>query len=148
MTAPAKMAVFGLDCASPELVFGKLAGELPNIERLMETGGYARLRSTVPPITVPAWTSMTTGKDPGELGLYGFRNRLDHSYDDLTTCNNSAVSARRVWDILADHGLRSIVVGVPQTFPPRIDNGVMVSGFMTPSPELDYTAPPELKDVI
>ena len=41
------------------------------------------LRSVDPPITVPAWSCMVSGRDPGELGIYGFRNRRDHSYDGL-----------------------------------------------------------------
>jgi len=144
MSSHQKMVVLGLDCATPELVFDRFKGHLPNIEQLMRDGHRGILRSTIPPITVPAWTSMTTGKDPGQLGLYGFRNRLDHSYRELTPCNNSAVNAERIWDVLGRNGFRSIVIGVPQTFPPRILNGVMVSGFMTPSVELDYTVPASL----
>lgn len=36
--------------------------------------------SCVPPITVPAWSCMMSSHDPGSLGIYGFRNRTDHSY--------------------------------------------------------------------
>ena len=76
-----KILVLGLDCAAPELLFGY--DDLPNIRRLMESGAYGRLESVIPPITVPAWMCMTTSQDPGTLGVYGFRNRADHSYDGL-----------------------------------------------------------------
>ncbi len=50
---------------------------MPNLKALAERGVAARLRSTIPPITVPAWTSMMTSHDPGMLGVYGFRNRIE-----------------------------------------------------------------------
>ena len=42
------------------------------------------------------------------------------------------------------HGKPSIVLGVPGTYPPRPLNGVMVSCFLTPSRESQYTYPPML----
>ncbi len=76
-----KILVIGLDCAAPELLFGD--ERLENIRRLMDAGCHGRLESIVPPITVPAWMCMATSQDPGSLGVYGFRNRNDHSYDGL-----------------------------------------------------------------
>ena len=75
---PTRVAVIGLDGVQPALVFNQAGADLHTLRALMEHGIWGPLRSTDPPITVPAWTSMTTGKDPGELGLYGFRNRQDH----------------------------------------------------------------------
>ena len=62
---------------------------LPNIRRLMEVGCYGRLESVIPPITVPAWMCMATSQDPGSLGVYGFRNRVDHSYGGLGIVNSA-----------------------------------------------------------
>jgi predicted AlkP superfamily phosphohydrolase/phosphomutase len=143
-----KMVVFGLDCATPELLFNKFKPFLPNLSKLMNSGSYGVLKSTVPPLTVPAWASMTTGKDPGELGVYGFQNRKDYSYNDLVIANNFSIKSKRVWDVLNENGLSCIVVGVPQTFPPKISDGIIVSGFMTPSTELEYTYPNEYKKKI
>ena len=83
MSAP-KVAVIGLDCAEPTLVFDRFASKLPNLSRLRESGCWGTLRSCDPPITVPAWMVMMSSKDPGTLGYYGFRNRADHSYDKMT----------------------------------------------------------------
>ena len=77
-----KVAIIGLDCAEPSLVFDRWADELPNLNALRQDGAYGELESVVPAITVPAWSCMTSGKDPGTLGVYGFRNRVDHSYGD------------------------------------------------------------------
>ena len=81
-----KICVLGLDCAAPEIVFGD--ERLVNLRRLMEAGVYGRLESVYPPITVPAWMCMCTSQDPGSLGVYGFRNRVDHSKNE-TTCDPS-----------------------------------------------------------
>ena len=54
----------------------------------MAEGTYGELESTIPPITVPAWMCMMTSRDPGELGIYGFRNRKDYAYDALTIANS------------------------------------------------------------
>jgi predicted AlkP superfamily phosphohydrolase/phosphomutase len=140
-----KLAVIGLDCATPQLVFERFLPELPTISRLMKEGTWGPLESCDPPITVPAWTAMMSGFDPGQLGIYGFRNRKDHSYDGYTTANASAVKVDRVWDVLSRHGRRVILLGVPQTYPIRPLNGCVVSDFLTPSTRSAYTHPPELK---
>ena len=141
-----KVAVIGLDCCEPSLVFDEWYDDLPNLRRLMQSGLYGNLESCLPPITVPAWTCMTTGKDPGTLGVYGFRNRRNHSYDSLYTATSLDVREPHVWDLLGQAGKKTIAVGVPQTFPiVRPPNGCMLTGFLTPSIESDYTHPPGLK---
>ncbi len=143
-----KVLLIGLDCADPRLVFDLWRDDLPNLRRLMEQGSYGRLRSSDPPITVPAWTSMMTSLDPGELGFYGFRNRADYSYDKMGLATARQVPQRTVWDLLGRVGKRSTLLGVPQTFPPRPINGQMVTCFLTPSTQSPYTFPPELKDEV
>ncbi len=114
----------------------------------MEEGRYGRLRSCEPPITVPAWSVMLTGKDPGELGIYGFRNRADYSYERMQIASSLAVKHPRVWDVLTQHGLSSVVVGVPQTYPVRPLNGWMVSSFLTPPSARQWTYPASLAEEI
>jgi predicted AlkP superfamily phosphohydrolase/phosphomutase len=141
--------VIGLDCAPPQLVFDRFLDELPNLRSLVERGAYGVLRSCHPPITVPAWSSMTSSRNPGALGFYGFRNRRDHSYDALVFADSRAVRVPRVWDLLSARGRPVIVLGVPQTYPVSRVHGVMVSCFLTPDPETSqYTYPAELKDEI
>jgi len=141
----AKLVVMGLDSAPPELVFDKFRDQLPNIRGLMEQGVYARMRSSDPPITIPAWMVMTTGKSPGSLGLYGFRHRKGYSYTDGWIASSLSVKAEKIWDILARAGMRVCVVGVPPSYPPTPVNGEMVSCFITPDANREYTHPPELK---
>ncbi len=143
-----KVVVIGLDCAEPSLVFDRFADRLPNLTRLRDRGVWGKLRSCDPPITVPAWMSMMSSKDPGTLGYYGFRNRADRSYEKMTTATSLAVREPLLWDYLGAAGKRVILIGVPQTYPPRPVNGLMVTDFLTPSIESNYTYPPGLKDEI
>lgn len=140
-----KVCVIGLDCAEPHLVFDLWRADLPNLGRIMAAGWYGPLESTIPPITVPAWMCMMTGKDPGTLGIYGFRNRKDHSYEGLAFANSSMVREPAVWDILARDGKKSILLGVPLTYPPRPVNGWLVSGFLAPDTSSSFTYPADLR---
>jgi predicted AlkP superfamily phosphohydrolase/phosphomutase len=146
--ADPRVAVIGLDCAEPSLVFERWADRLPNLRRLRERGAYGRLESSIPAITVPAWSCMTTGKDAGTLGVYGFRNRADYSYDGLEVANADAIKEPRLWDLASRADKQSIVLGVPQTYPPRPIKGHLVASFLTPSTDHEYTYPPELRDEI
>ena len=143
VTRKKKVVVIGLDGAPPRLIFEDEEMDLPNLRALMQHGTWGSLRSTDPPITVPAWTTMTTGKDPGELGLYGFRNRMDNSYGKLVTVDASQVMAARVWDRLESSGKRTILLGVPQTYPPQAHNGITVCDFLSPNVKAPATYPPE-----
>ena len=91
MKSSTKLAIVGLDCADPHLVFGRFRDRLPTLRRLLERGLWGRLRSCDPPITVPAWMVMMTSKDPGTLGFTGFRNRADHSYEKLSLVSSRSV---------------------------------------------------------
>ena len=140
--------MIGLDSMSPELAFAEWAQELPNISSLKNRGIYGPLKSCDPPITVPAWASMMSSKNPGRLGLYGFRNRTDYSYENLAIANSLSVKEDRVWDILSRMGRESILIGVPQTYPPRPLNGCMVTCFLTPSTQNQYTYPADLRNEV
>jgi predicted AlkP superfamily phosphohydrolase/phosphomutase len=140
-----RVAVIGLDCGTPQLLFRDLADEIPNIRHLMERGMYGDLASITPPITVPAWACSMTGKTPGQLGIYGFRNRRDASYEALSIATSDKVTEPAVWDELGNRGLRSLLIGVPPGYPPRPLEGWRVSCFLTPPSATKYTYPPELQ---
>ena len=144
-----RVMVIGLDCAVPDLVLDRWLDELPAIKSLTERGTYGVLRSCDPPITVPAWSVMTSSRNPGTLGFYGFRNRKDRSYDRLSLADSRAVRLPRVWDLLSLRDRPVIVLGVPQTYPVSRVNGAMVSCFLTPDvASNDYTYPKELRHEI
>ena len=143
-----RVLMLGLDCADPSLVFEQFKDDLPNISSLMQRGTYGKLESSTPCITIPAWSSMLTGRDPGVLGFYGFRNRADYGYDKMMVVNGANVKQPRIWDYLGEAGKESIVIGVPQTHPPKPINGHLISGFLTPSTDNAFTYPAIFKQEI
>lgn len=145
---PRRMIVLGLDCASPHLIFDEFRADLPNLTCLAQNGTWGELASSIPCITIPAWSSMMSSYDPGVLGIYGFRNRADYSYDNMTIANGSAVKVKRVWNYLSEAGKQSVVIGVPQTYPPRPLNGHLVTDFLTPGIESAFTYPAVFKQEV
>jgi predicted AlkP superfamily phosphohydrolase/phosphomutase len=146
--AKPRVVIIGLDCAEPSLMFDRFADNLPNLTAIRQRGLFGKLESVIPAITVPAWSCMMSGKDPGTLGIYGFRNRSDYTYSGFSIANADAVHEPRLWDTLSRYGKKSIVLGVPGTFPPSPIQGEMVSCFLTPPNSSDYTYPSPLKNDI
>lgn len=138
-----KLVVIGLDCVTPQLLFDQFYNDLPNIRKLVEGGFSGNMVSTIPPITVPAWMAMMTSQDPGQLGCYGFRNRKTYGYGDLYITNSNYISAKTVWNHLSRNRKRSMIMGVPLTYPPKPLNGILVCSFLTPGKDVQFTHPAE-----
>ncbi len=143
-----RVLLLGLDCASPPLVFQQFTDELPVMRSLMNEGTYGILKSSIPCITVPAWSSMTSSLDPGELGIYGFRNRAAYDYESLYVADGRAVKEKRIWDYAGDAGKQSLVLNVPQTYPVKSIQGHMVSGFLTPDTKAQFAYPSIFKQEV
>ncbi len=126
---------------APALVFDQWRSDLPNLSALMATGSYGLLESSIPAITVPAWSCMMTGRDPGELGVYGFRNRASRDYQKMTIADGRAIKFPRLWDLLGNAGWKVVALSVPGTSPPYAVNGSLVSCFLTPNPQTPFTYP-------
>ncbi|WP_456478849.1 alkaline phosphatase family protein [Geoglobus ahangari] len=143
-----RVFVIGLDSAPPELLFNRFLEDMPNVRRLLGRSLYGPMKSCIPAITIPAWMVMNTGKTPGELGLYGFRHRKKGTYNDIWIAHSLMVKEKAVWDHLGENGKKSIVVGVPPSYPPKKINGCMIGCFITPDANSDYTYPDSLKGEI
>lgn len=143
MTLKRKVLIIGLDSAPAEIVIDRRA-EFPTLRKLIDSGIHGTMRSSDPPITIPAWMVMTTGKDPGRLGLYGFRHRTGYSYDKMWIATAQAFKERAIWDVVGDAGGQSCLVGVPPSYPPRRVPGRLVSCFITPGNDKEFTYPAEL----
>jgi predicted AlkP superfamily phosphohydrolase/phosphomutase len=139
-----KILVIGLDSVPAKLLFDGLGRELPNISKMIDNGMHAVLESCHPPITIPAWMVMMSGKSPGKLGIYGFRHRKGYSYNEGWIATSQSIKEPRVWDYLAQQGKKVCLVGVPPTYPPIPVNGNLVSCFITPKARQDFTYPPQL----
>ncbi len=143
-----RLLIIGLDCTPPDFVFDQFRDDMPTLRHLTDNGTWGTLTSSIPCITVPAWASMTSSKDPGTLGVYGFRNRADYSYDKLFVADASAIKVPRLWDVLSAAGKQNMIVGVPQTYPVRPLNGHLVSGFLAPGTGSAFTYPAIFKSEV
>jgi len=143
----AKVLAIGLDGAPPKLIF-KWAqmGLLPNLAGLMARGTYGFLKSTIPPMTCPAWTSSVTGVDIHKHGLYDFFLSADLARKRLVFADARKRRVKAVWSLLNDEGKKTVVINLPVTYPPEKVDGAMVSGMLTPSLRSRFTYPPNLKE--
>lgn len=144
----ARVLVIGLDCADPGLVFDRFHADLPVLASLMRRGTWGKLRSSTPCITVPAWASMMSGRDPGVLGIYGFRNRAAYNYDDFAVADSQSLSVPRVWDYVSQAGRDNLIQSVPQTYPVKPLRGHLTSCFLTPDSSSAFAYPALFKQEV
>jgi hypothetical protein len=141
-----KVIVIGLDGLEPKIVSRLLeAGQLPNLARLKEQGGFARVATTRPAQTPVAWSSFATGTNPGAHGIFDFLRRNPKTYLPELALNKyeqknaflppKAVNLRRgvpIWELLSAAGKSSTVLRCPCTYPPDRVRGQMLSGMGVP----------------
>lgn len=140
-----RILLLGLDSVPPDLAFEHLSEHMPRLRELRHKGAFGCLRSTDPPITIPAWTTLLSGRDPGELGLYGFRSYKRNSYE-MEGATSRSVRAPRLWDLASRAGLRSVIVGVPPSYPVEAPPGCVVTGcFLTPQSHSRWIDPPDMR---
>jgi len=76
-----KVVVIGFDGADYQIVEEMLAtGDLPNLQKLREMGGFSPLLPTNPPQTPVSWSTFATGINPGRTGIFDFIKRQPGSY--------------------------------------------------------------------
>lgn len=140
-----RVLIIGLDAADFDLIEPWVAaGYLPNIARLLRGGTYAPMRSTLPVMSPPAWTSLISGLNPGKHGIYDFVRLLPGSYR-LTSTRRDQTSFKTIFDYASEHGRHVIALNIPLTYPPAPVRGVMVSGIGAPL-KGDFAHPPGLRD--
>ena len=143
-----KVIIIGLDGATFDLILPWVdEGKLPNIEKLIKFGVNGELRSVIPTISAPAWTSFMTGKNPGKHGVLSFLVYSDNSYfeeGNPPVISSHLVKAKTLWEILSEEGKKVGVINVPVTYPPKKVNGFLISGFLTPPSAKVFTYPEEL----
>ena len=140
-----KAVLIGIDGADWRLLKPWMAqGLLPTLSRLVSEGVSGKLGSTVRPESSVAWSSLSTGVNPGKHGIFGFVESSASGYS-FRLINASNIKARRFWDFLGDAGLKIGVLNMPITYPPSPVNGFVIGGMLTPGPETNFTHPPSLR---
>ncbi len=141
-----KVIVIGLDGLEPKIAESLMdSGNLPNLDRLRQQGGYTRLKTTYPPQTPVAWSTFTTGTNPGGHGIFDFLTRDPRTYLPALSLNRyeqknifsppKAVNLRHgepFWVLLSKEGIGSTILRCPCTYPPDEIQGRMLAGVGVP----------------
>ena len=136
-----KVMVIGLDGATFDVLDPLCRkGKMPNLTKIMEKGVRARLVSTIPPVTGPAWVSFMTGKNPGKHGIFDFVKKRDDGFGRQIVSSKD-IASKTIWNILSENDRRVGIVNVPITYPPPKVNGFVVSGMLTPGLNSEFTYP-------
>lgn len=139
-----KVIILGIDAMDAEIT-QKLMGEgkLPHFSYLKEKGSFSLLSTTNPAESVVAWTSFSTGLNPGGHGIFDFVMRNPQNYLPYLSLNEvSLVKGRpRVkihnkgdtfWSILSQNKIPSFIYFCPNTFPAQQILGKLISGMGVP----------------
>lgn len=104
-------------------------GVMPNTARLVERGTFLETISSIPEISSVAWTTIFTGTNPAEHGIFGFVDLQPHSYK-IRFPSFFDVRVPALWERLSEKNRRSIIVNIPATYPAKPLLGKLVSGFV------------------
>jgi predicted AlkP superfamily phosphohydrolase/phosphomutase len=141
-----RVLVIGLDGATFRLLDDWMdRGIMPNLQRVVKEGTRAILRSVMPPVTAPAWTSFATGVRPGRHGVFDFWKR-EAGTDRPRIVGVRDMLVPPIWDLLINAGVRVGLVNVPVSYPPPEQASFAISDMMAPSTAPGFTQPPTLLD--
>jgi len=122
--------VIGLDGVPYDLIRNLVnANKMPALAGILKEGSPGKMKSSIPPVSSVAWSNFMTGVNPGKHGIYGFIDLKDNSYDPYFP-NFTHLKSPPLWDLIAAHKKRTIAINIPQTYPAREINGVLISGFV------------------
>lgn len=125
-----KTAIIALDGADYDYFREWLRnGWLPNLATLLDEQNVFPLKSSDPPVTSVAWASFMTGKNPGEHGVFDFEKNIADWGVKREVVLYDDIDGKMVWDVLGEQEQTCCVLFFPFTYPPKIKNGIMVSGF-------------------
>ncbi|MGA9839081.1 MAG: alkaline phosphatase family protein [Thermoplasmata archaeon] len=135
-----RFLILGLDGGTFDLLDPLMeAGDLPFLQSLVQRGVRAPLTSVYPAKTIPAWYSLATGQDPGELGIYGFTEPTGGPGESKLV--QTFRPAEAMWDRLSRKGVKVGVVNFPLRAGYPL-HGFFVPGMFTAQP---VTFPKELR---
>jgi predicted AlkP superfamily phosphohydrolase/phosphomutase len=124
--------LIGLDGATFSILDPCIAdGVMPFLGSLFAGGVRAELESVVPPLTPPAWTSLMTGRSPGNHGIFDFlRYEFREDARTLRVADANDVACETIWSVVSRAGLRANVLNFPLTFPAPPIAGNVVPGWV------------------
>jgi predicted AlkP superfamily phosphohydrolase/phosphomutase len=132
-----EVMLLGLDGATFDVLDPLMAaGHMPNLQRICDSGVRGPLRTVMPPLTPPGWTSMVTGRRPGNHGVFDFfqKERPDSEFFRMSTALD--IHTETVWSLASAANKRVIALNFPVMFPAPPVNGYVVPGGWMPWKQL------------
>jgi len=123
--------LFGLDGATFTVLDDLVRrGVMPFLGEFIQTGARGTLKSTIPPLTPPAWTTFVTGRSPGHHGIFNF-----YQYEDAVSSCPRIVTSRQVrcetlWSIVSRASKRCGSLNFVAHSPAPKVNGTIVPGWV------------------
>jgi len=141
-----KLIAVGIDGASFPLVKKWVSeGRLKALASLAKKGFFSELESCMPPITPPANATIITGCNPGNHGVFDFIE--SGVREKIKLVDSRSIKSESLWKILSDNGKKCCIINMPMTYPPERINGIMITGFLSPSVENAFMPAKVLKEL-
>ena len=105
-----RVLLLGWDAADWNFIHPLLeAGQMPVLQKLLETGVSGKITTLQPIISPILWTSIATGKHADKHDILGF---VEPSPDGqgIRPVSSTSRKAKALWNILSQSGRRSVVV--------------------------------------
>jgi predicted AlkP superfamily phosphohydrolase/phosphomutase len=122
-----QVIIFGLDGATFTILDDLVArGIMPNLARFQSEGARGTLLSTTPPLTPLAWSSLVTGRTPGQHGVLGFIQYADANSTAVQLVSSRQFTAETIWSMVNRQGKRAGSLNFVAHQPaPKIDGWVI-----------------------
>jgi predicted AlkP superfamily phosphohydrolase/phosphomutase len=149
-----RIIVLGIDGMDPAFL-ERHWNDLPNLNRLRSTGDFKRLATTVPPQSPVAWSTFSTGLNPGGHGVFDFVHRNPATLALFSSMAETEPPRRTLsigpyviplskgrvrqfrkgltfWQLLDRHNIPVTLLRMPNNFPPVPSKAKSLSGMGTP----------------
>ena len=151
-----KVLILGIDGMDPNLLSEFVShGLMPNFKRLVDTGDFKKLATSMPPQSPVAWATFITGLDPGGHGIFDFVHRDPATMAPYLSMSRAEPAqetlrlgswviplkggkveqlrkGRAFWELLDERGIPATIYKIPANFPPVKTAARQLSGMGTP----------------
>ena len=151
-----KVVILGIDGMDPFLL-GQfvMEGDMPNFRRLIQTGSFNKMLSSIPPQSPVAWSDFAVGASAGVHGIFDFIHRDPRtmrpylSISEVTGASKTFElgdwriplgagetkqlrEGKPFWEYLSEAGIPSTIFKMPGNFPADSEDARCISGMGTP----------------
>jgi len=128
MSMKKRNIILGIDGVPFELMDNlSNRGFMPNFNELKKEFTFKLMKSSIPHISSVSWSSIITGKNPGEHGIYGFTDIIKNTYS-ISFPNFNALKCDTFWQKEVEK--KHVIINVPSTYPAKELNGIHIAGFV------------------